>query len=897
MEVLLRPVDLGLTNLVRAKITAAGKEVKAGLASMAEGGQASAALISAGLVVAGAAAAAFAVKSTSAFLTVGKEVLKLQRSIGGTPEEVSKLRFAAQQTGTSVDQLTIGIRTFSRTIAASKDVLNLYGIGTRDASGKTLQFHDVLLNTAEVFSKMPEGPTKTALAVQLFGRAGQQLLPLLDRGRAGILALEHETEKYGLVLTQGNLNAVKQSITASRQQTAALQGLEVQVGAHVIPVLTALEKVATGLIVGFEDVAKVVGKVFSVLGPFKALLYPIIGPVQALFGALSSGGKSAAAATDEYQQNVAALVALGVASKVTADDVETLAESVKVDLTQATADQIDLLQRLVSGPLPAASSAALRFATANRILASSQVDATAKAAAFKEALDSLIGVQVAATTASNSYATKFKAAQDAFLHGIDVTRQLEDARLRLRAADSGLADAEQAVALKAASNARGIVDANTKIRDSTSALLASRLQLVDAERALLDLTNPSPLTKEDATVGVSEAKNNSARATIRLQQAEAALLALRRSSTATADDLYAAELDVSDAKNAQIRATESLAAAQQKLNSLYPDVIRNSRAYYDAQSAVVAASRAASDASVNLARARQDETILVVQQQHDLAVAQRDVTAATVEQQRAGQDLAKLVAGSFVPTIDQSTEAGRANLDIITGLVTATQDEANAIVAVTGNMEAGKAIIAAHIGQISTLLHQWGLTDDQVARLLATYNLLPDAIAKVNQATNSLSGLDVHVQVNRTTTTGTTSIPQSSIPKNTVPSSPIRTIPPSKPATAHAVGALVTSPELAYLAEAGPELVLPLTNPARMRQLISQAGVAGFFSSPAAYAGGQSGSTAGGGTTVTFQAGAIQIILPPGATPADAARLGDAAGNAARRAALGQRAAVLTRSA
>ena len=57
-------------------------------------------------MAAATAVVGFGAKSVSTFKDVGLEVLKVQRYTGDTAEKASDLRFAAQQSGIGVDQLT-----------------------------------------------------------------------------------------------------------------------------------------------------------------------------------------------------------------------------------------------------------------------------------------------------------------------------------------------------------------------------------------------------------------------------------------------------------------------------------------------------------------------------------------------------------------------------------------------------------------------------------------------------------------------------------------------------------------------------------------------------------------------------------------------------------------------
>lgn len=207
------------------------------------------------MAISGGAAVGFAAKTVSGFMDVGSETLKLQRYMGGTAEDASRLRFAAQQTGTDIDGLGKAMGIASKNIESGKDKFAQFGIATKDADGKTRSMNDILMDTADKFEKMPNGAEKTAMALQLFGRAGADMIPMLNRGSDGLKALEAETDKYGLVLSKDNLDAVKKAKEAQRELTAEWQGVEVQIGSRVLPAVSGLTGALANLPKPLLDIA------------------------------------------------------------------------------------------------------------------------------------------------------------------------------------------------------------------------------------------------------------------------------------------------------------------------------------------------------------------------------------------------------------------------------------------------------------------------------------------------------------------------------------------------------------------------------------------------------------------------------------------------------------------
>lgn len=222
----------------------------------------------AGVAVAGTAVVAFGLKSANTFSKVGGEVSKLTRLTGGSADEMSRLRFAAEETGIDSDKLGLSLNTLSKHLGANDKAAKSVGISYRDASGKAKPLNTVLLELAGKFQSLPDGIDKNRLALSLFGKSGTDLLPFLNKGTAGLADLEAQAKKFGVVLTDDNLAAIKKNTIAHREWQAAMQGLQIQVGQYVLPALTSMAEFATrtllpAIVVVSDFTSRYIGPAFS----------------------------------------------------------------------------------------------------------------------------------------------------------------------------------------------------------------------------------------------------------------------------------------------------------------------------------------------------------------------------------------------------------------------------------------------------------------------------------------------------------------------------------------------------------------------------------------------------------------------------------------------------------
>lgn len=130
---------------------------------------------------------------------------KLSQRVGITVEALSTLVPAAELSGVSAQTFETGLKKLATTMfeaaTGSEDSarrLKALGVEFKNQDGTLRATDAVLLDLADRFQAMPDGAQKSALAVQLFGKSGAELIPFLNQGREGIAALTGEMEALGV---------------------------------------------------------------------------------------------------------------------------------------------------------------------------------------------------------------------------------------------------------------------------------------------------------------------------------------------------------------------------------------------------------------------------------------------------------------------------------------------------------------------------------------------------------------------------------------------------------------------------------------------------------------------------------------------------------------------------
>lgn len=198
--------------------------------------------IGAGKLIGGALATAAAglIATTKMFANYADTVGDAAARTGLSAETLSELGYAAKLSGSNMQDLEKGFRVFQKQLVsgANADVLKNLGI---DAESLKKANPDTQLNTiVAALAKIQDPTQKAAMAMQVFGKAGANLVPLLNEGEEGIADLRAEAQKLGVSLSDEQVAAGQAFNDALDKMGMALQGVANRIGSAAAPMLTWL---------------------------------------------------------------------------------------------------------------------------------------------------------------------------------------------------------------------------------------------------------------------------------------------------------------------------------------------------------------------------------------------------------------------------------------------------------------------------------------------------------------------------------------------------------------------------------------------------------------------------------------------------------------------------------
>lgn len=175
----------------------------------------------------------------------GDEIAKTAKQLGVGTTELQRMRFAAERSGASSEQLDKAVKKLNVGLVDAQikgtgplaEAIEILGLNLDDlANLDTEQRLGVL---AEALKGVEDQTVASAVTAKLFGeRAGPLIKPLLDEGAAGIKALGDRAEELGGVLDDKTLKASEDMQDALLDLKTATFGAGAQIVSGLLPAVT-----------------------------------------------------------------------------------------------------------------------------------------------------------------------------------------------------------------------------------------------------------------------------------------------------------------------------------------------------------------------------------------------------------------------------------------------------------------------------------------------------------------------------------------------------------------------------------------------------------------------------------------------------------------------------------
>jgi hypothetical protein len=179
----------------------------------------------------------------------GAEVVErfslISQKTGINTRDLQVFEAAGKSVGLSLEDMVTGMRKLDQAIA---------GIGKNAGAHEQLKSlgvtattnKEALLQLADAFKEMQDGPEKAALAVQFFGKQGLNMIPFLNKGSEGVREYMDLVDRFGPKISKDMVGALEKYKMATVQADLEWQNFKVTIEEKVLPALTKLMSIDWG---------------------------------------------------------------------------------------------------------------------------------------------------------------------------------------------------------------------------------------------------------------------------------------------------------------------------------------------------------------------------------------------------------------------------------------------------------------------------------------------------------------------------------------------------------------------------------------------------------------------------------------------------------------------------
>ena len=165
---------------------------------------------------------------------------ELSERTGVAIKDLAGLQLAYQQGGIGSEALQMSLVKLSVAMANGNKAFDQMGVSVRSNDG-SLKSHRVILGEiADKFAGYSDGAAKAALAVQIFGKSGADMIPLLNAGSKSLDEFDQMARKLGLTVSDETAKKAAQFNDTLELVQLSSTGLSRQIMAELLPTLNAL---------------------------------------------------------------------------------------------------------------------------------------------------------------------------------------------------------------------------------------------------------------------------------------------------------------------------------------------------------------------------------------------------------------------------------------------------------------------------------------------------------------------------------------------------------------------------------------------------------------------------------------------------------------------------------
>jgi len=186
---------------------------------------------------------------------------KQSQRLGMSRETFQEWDYVLSQNGVSIDTMNTAMKSMTAAMSdldkggkKGQETLAKLGVTTNDL--KNLKQEEIFEKAVVALQKMPEGYEKARLSQQLFGKQGQEMLPMLNTSKGTLDELKEKAHEYGMVMSDDAVAAGVKFTDSLDTLKHTFAGVKNSISSQLLPGLTQITDGLAGLISGNKEAAE-----------------------------------------------------------------------------------------------------------------------------------------------------------------------------------------------------------------------------------------------------------------------------------------------------------------------------------------------------------------------------------------------------------------------------------------------------------------------------------------------------------------------------------------------------------------------------------------------------------------------------------------------------------------
>lgn len=207
----------------------------------------------------------------------GDNIDKMSQKLGLSTEAYQKWDYVIGMAGGDIDSMAAGFKTMTSTLADAQNgsesaIQKFTDLGITIEDINSLSQEEMFEKLVYTMQGMEDATQKASAATDLFGKSGQNMIPLLNQTEEATRGLLDQTEQYGLIMSEDSVAA-----SATFGDTLSLIQQSLQATGRVLgeEMMPYFQSFLDWIVAHMPEIQNIATKVFSAIGAAVEILSPL----------------------------------------------------------------------------------------------------------------------------------------------------------------------------------------------------------------------------------------------------------------------------------------------------------------------------------------------------------------------------------------------------------------------------------------------------------------------------------------------------------------------------------------------------------------------------------------------------------------------------------------------